>query len=303
MIDWLRGVIPAVITPFDGQGNIDEQKLKAEIEYQLSCGVSAVCAGGTTGEGAGMSPDDVSRVIRCATEQIKGHVPVIAGMIPDTTNEAIKLALAAKNAGAAALQVTPPHYVLRPGTPELVSYYLQIHQATGLDVILYNVIPWAQVTPDQVEELIAAGGICAVKQSGSNMHYLADLVYRFGDRIPILCAVDDLLYPAFVLGAQGTLSAIASVLPKQCVELYEAVGRGDHQKALRLHNQLLVVWRALEDMDGFIGRVKYAIEVQGRPAGLPRHPVRPAREDEQIIVRNAFQEAGIPLPAYAKRAS
>jgi 4-hydroxy-tetrahydrodipicolinate synthase len=82
-----------------------------------------------------------------------------------------------------------------------------------------------------------------------------------------------------------------------------SIGQGDHQKALRLHDQLLVVWRALEDMDGFIGRVKFAIEVQGRPAGLPRQPVRPAREDEQTIVRNAVQEAGIPLPEFAKRAS
>jgi 4-hydroxy-tetrahydrodipicolinate synthase len=98
------------------------------------------------------------------------------------------------------------------------------------------------------------------------MHQLADMVYRFGKRVSILSAVDDLLFPAFVLGAQGTLSAIASVLPKQCVDLYEAVNRGDHQKALQLHSQLLVIWRALEDMDGFIGQVKYAIELQGRLA-------------------------------------
>ena len=299
MTEWLRGVIPAVITPFDAEGNIDEEKLKAEVEFQLGCGVSAVCAGGTTGEGAGMSPDDVSRLTGCVTAQVKGRVPVIAGIIPDTTAEAIRVGLAAKRAGAAALQVTPPHYLLRPATPELVEYYLRIHRETGLEVIVYNVIPWAQITADQVDELIASGAVCAVKQSGSNMHNLADLVYRFGRHIPILSAVDDLLYPSFVLGAQGTLSAIASVLPRQCVELYEAVGRGDHPKALRLHNQLLVVWRAVEDMNGFIGRIKYAIEIQGRPAGLPRHPSRPAREDEQATVRKAFEEAGIPVAASA----
>lgn len=298
MIEWLRGVIPAVITPFDAQGRIDEEKLKAEIEFHLSSGVSAVCAGGTTGEGAGMSPDDVSQLNRCFSEQVGGSVPVIAGIIPNTTEEAIRLALAAKSAGAAALQVTPPHYLFRHATAELVSYYCQIQRATGLEIILYNVLPWGQLTPDQVEELIEAGGICAIKQSGSNMHQLADMIYRFGKHVPVLSAVDDLLYPALVLGTQGTLSAIASVLPKQCVDLYEAVNRGDHRKALQLHNQLLVIWRALEDMNGFIGRVKYAIEVQGRPAGMPRHPARPARDDEQASVRSAFQEAGIPLPAY-----
>ena len=146
-----------------------------------------------------------------------------------------------------------------------------------------------------VEQLIEADAIIGVKQSGSNMHQLADMVYRFGKLIPILSAVDDLLYPSFVLGARGTLSAIASVLPLQCVQLYDAVEKGDHGRALELHNQLLVVWRALEDMTGFFGRVKCAIELQGRAAGLPRRPHRAAREDEKAILRRALQEAGIPL--------
>ncbi len=301
MISWLRGVIPAVITPFDHEGRIDEKALRAEIEFHLSCGVNALCAGGSTGEGAGLSPEEVKRLNRIFVDQARGRVPVIAGVIPDNTDEAVALGSAAKEAGAAALQVTPPHYLFQPGVPELVSYYSQIRERTGLDVILYNVLPWGQVTPEGVERLLQAEAIVAVKQSGSNMHQLADMVYHFGKRIPILSAVDDLLYPSFVVGAQGTLSAIASILPRECVELFEAVQGGNHARALALHNQLLVVWRAVEDLTGFSGCVKYAIELQGRPAGLPRHPHRAAREDERVIIRRAFEEAGIPV-AVAQRA-
>ena len=296
MIPWLHGVIPAVITPFDGQGRIGEKKLRDEIEFHLSCGVTALCAGGSTGEGAGLSPDEVKQLNVIFSGQTKGRVPVIGGIIPDTTDEAVTLGLAAKEGGAAALQVTPPHYLFQPGIPELVSYYSEIRERTGLDIILYNVLPWGQVTPDGVERLLEADAIAAVKQSGSNLHQLADMVYRFGGQIPILSAVDDLLYPSFVLGAHGTLSAIASVLPKQSVELYEAVKAGNHDRALKLHNQMLVVWRALEDMSGFTGRVKAAIELQGRPAGLPRRPHRAAGGDELMLLRSAFEEAGIPLP-------
>ena len=295
MVPWLRAVIPAVITPFDSAGKIDERALRAEIEHHLSCGVSALCAGGTTGEGAGLNRDEVKQLNMIFVDQANGRVPVIAGIIPDTTDEAVELGSAAKEAGVAALQVTPPHYLFQPGTPEIVSYYCEIRDRTGLGVILYNVLPWGQVTPESVEKLIEADAIIGVKQSGSNMHQLADMVYRFGKLIPILSAVDDLLYPSFVLGARGTLSAIASVLPLQCVQLYEAVEKGDHGRALELHNQLLVVWRALEDMTGFFGRVKCAIELQGRMAGLPRRPHRAAREDERAILRRALQEAGIPL--------
>jgi 4-hydroxy-tetrahydrodipicolinate synthase len=295
MVSWLRGVIPAVITPFDSAGRIDEKALRTEIEYHLGCRVTAVCAGGSTGEGAGLSRDEVEQLNDIFVDQVRGRVPVIAGIIPDTTDEAVELGLAAKEAGVAALQVTLPHYLFQPVVPELVSYYSEIRDRTGLGIILYNVLPWGQVTPDGVRKLIEAKAIIAVKQSGSNMHQLADMVYYFGKQIPILSAVDDLLYPSFVVGAHGTLSAIASVLPAHCVELYEAVQQGKHTRALELHNQLLVVWRAMDDMSGFCGRVKCAIELQGRPAGLPRRPHRPAREDERTILRAALEEAGIPL--------
>ena len=295
MISWLRGVIPAVITPFDEAGRIDEPKLRAEIEFHIRAGVSALCAGGSTGEGAGMSPAEVKQLNHAFVGQAAERVPVIAGIIPDTTDEAVMLGSLAKEAGVAALQVTPPHYLFQPGIEEIVSYYDEIHRRTGLPVILYNVLPWGQVTPEGVERLLAADAICAVKQSGSNMHQVADMVYRFGKRIPVLSAVDDLLYPSFVLGAHGTLSAIASVLPRQCRELYEAVQEGRHGVALELHNRLLVVWRALEDMTGFPGRVKCAIELQGRAAGLTRRPLRNARPEEKAILQRAFEEAGIPL--------
>jgi 4-hydroxy-tetrahydrodipicolinate synthase len=301
MIPWLRGVIPAVITPFDSRGRIDEQALRAEIEFHVASGVTALCAGGTTGEGAGLSPDEVNELDRIFVDQARERVPVIGGIIADTTDEAVALGLAAKEARVAMLQVTPPHYLFAPDIPGLVSYYSQIRERTGLDIVLYNVLPWGQVKPDGVEALIKAGAIVAVKQSGYDMHQLADMVYRFGKQVPVLSAIDDLLYPSFVLGAQGTLSAICSVLPKQSVELYEAVQRGDHSRALELHNQLLVIWRAVEeDPSGYFGRMKYAIEIQGRPAGLPRHPHRPAREDERAILQRAFEEAGLHVVAAAR---
>jgi 4-hydroxy-tetrahydrodipicolinate synthase len=295
MISWLRGVIPAVITPFDEAGRIDESKLRAEIDFHIRAGVNALCAGGSTGEGAGMSPGEVKQLNHIFIDQARGRVPVIAGIIPDTTEEAVTLGNLAKGAGAAALQVTPPHYLFQPGVEEIVWYYDEIHRKIGLPVILYNVLPWGQVMPGAVERLLAADAICAVKQSGSNMHQVADMVYRFGKRIPVLSAVDDLLYPSFVLGAHGTLSAIASVLPRQCRELFDAVQDGRHSVALEIHNKLLVIWRALEDMTGFPGRVKCAIELQGRAAGLTRRPLRNARPDEKEIIERAFEEAGISL--------
>ena len=293
----LRGVIPAVITPFTAHGSIDKKTLQEEIEFHLSCGVSGLCAGGSTGEGAGLNVEEIYELNRIFVEQARRRVPVISGIIPDTTDEAVELGLAAKKAGADILQVTPPHYLFQPGINELVAYYSEIRRRTGMEIVLYNVLTWGQVTVEGVEKLLAAKAIVAVKQSGMNLHQVADMIHHFGKAIPILSAVDDLLYPSFVLGAHGTLSAIASVLPQQCVDLYEAVQADEHDKALLLHNQLLVVWRALGELTGFHGRIKCAIELQGRPAGLPRHPQRVAIPAERDTLLRAFGKAGLRVAA------
>ncbi|MCL5004944.1 MAG: dihydrodipicolinate synthase family protein [Acidobacteria bacterium] len=295
MMEWLKGIIPPLVTPFDQRGKIDKTALAAEAEFQISCGATAFCVSGSTGEGAGLKPQEIADLCATGVETARGRVPVIGGVIPDTTDEAIELSLAAKQAGVKALQITPPHYLFRPGSNELVSYYSRIKEATGLPIILYNVIPWAQVSAEAIGQLFNAGAIDGVKQSGSNMHLIADLLYRFGKTLPILSAVDDLLYPSFVLGARGAVAAIVTVLPKESVALYNAVQKGDQATALEMHGKLLLVWRALEGETGFPGRVKYAIALQGRPAGLPRHPQRAANEEDKAVVRKAFEEANIPV--------
>jgi 4-hydroxy-tetrahydrodipicolinate synthase len=292
---WLKGIIPPLVTPFDEQGKIDPSALKAEVEFQISSGATAVCVGGSTGEGAGFTPDEAFQLCSLCVEYVQGRVPVIGGAVPDTTDEAVELGMASKKAGVKALQVTPPHYLFRPDTAGLVSYYSQIRQSTGLPVILYNVIPWAQVSAEAMGKLIEAGAIDGVKQSGSNLHLLADILYEFGDRVPILTAVDDLLYPSFILGSPGAVAAIVTVLPREAVALYNAVKVKDLERALEYQNKLRVVWRALEGETGFPGRVKYAISLQGRKAGLPRQPHSAANDEDRARIRRAFKEAAIPI--------
>ncbi|HUZ47239.1 MAG TPA: dihydrodipicolinate synthase family protein [Terriglobia bacterium] len=297
MTSWLKGIIPPLVTPFDEQGKIDEAAIAAEVEFQISCGATAVCVGGSTGEGAGLKAEELFDLCSMCIKHVQGRIPVIGGAIPDNTDEAIELSLAAKKAGVKALQVTPPHYVFLAGPEELVPYYTRIKEATDLPSILYNVIPWAQVSAESIGLLIEAGAIDAVKQSGGNLHLVADLLYHYGEKTPILTAVDDLIYPSFVLGSPGAVAAIVTVLPKESVALYEAVQKGDRATALEMHGKLLLVWRALEGETGFPGRVKFAISLQGRSAGLPRHPQRVANAEDQAVVRKAFEEAKIPIAA------
>lgn len=289
-----HGIIPPMVTPFGADETIIERALQEDAEYLISVGAGGLTVTGSTGEGAGLTPEETFRAQRAVTVQVRGRVPVIGGAVPDTTVEAIRLAQAAREAGVDALQITPPHYLFPPGPDEVVDYYGAITGATGLPVIVYNVVPWATIDVPTLLRLIALPQIAGVKQSGGDIHKLSDLLHAARGRTSILTAVDDLLYPSFVLGADGAIAAILTAVPTLCVALFDAVRGGDHETALALHGRLLTVWRALEGSN-LPARVKAALALQGRPAGKSRRPmIQPTAADVERV-EQALRAAGVAL--------
>jgi 4-hydroxy-tetrahydrodipicolinate synthase len=228
--------------------------------------------------------------------QARGRVPVIGGAVPDSTVEAVRLAQAAREAGVDALQITPPHYLFPPAADDVVEYYRAISDASGLPVIIYNVVPWATIDVPTLLRLVALPGMAGVKQSGGDIHKLSELLHAARGTTSILTAMDDLLYPSFVLGADGAIAAILTAAPVLCVALFDAVRCGDHETALALHNRLLSLWQALEGPN-LPARVKAAMTLQGRPGGNARRPMtQPAPADVERI-EQALRAAGVPVGA------
>jgi len=287
-----QGIIPPMVTPFDDSEDIDTQALQGEAEYLIGVGCTALTVGGSTGEGAGFSPEDVRTAVRAVVSQSRGRVPVIAGVIPDTTREAISLGKVAREAGADALQITPPHYLFPPGPDETVDYYRATGRAVGLPIIVYNVVPWATINVPTLIRVLDLPEVCGVKQSGGDIHKLSELLHVARGKASILTAVDDLLYPSFVLGADGAVAAILTAVPTLCVALFDAVQRQDHVTALQVHNRLARLWMALSGPN-LPARVKIALKIQGRHGGRSRRPMTvPSGEDARGI-REALEQANL----------
>jgi 4-hydroxy-tetrahydrodipicolinate synthase len=205
-------------------------------------------------------------------------VPVIAGIITDSTQSTIERAKALADLGVAALQVTPVHYVFRPDDEAMVRHFGAIADGTGMPVIIYNVVPWSYLLPPLLVRILReVDGVIGVKQSASDMKALADLLLLseeagIRDRVRILSAVDALLYPSFCLGSDGAVAAILSAAPEACVALWEAVRRGDHGASIPLHKNLLRLWNAI-DAPNLPANVRVAMRTQGRQGGVPRPPM------------------------------
>ncbi len=269
----LTGIIPPLVTPFTESGEIDERAFRAQTRFMVQKGVHGICVGGSTGEGHTLSLDELRRLVAAASEEVAGKIPVLAGVIVNSTRDAIAKAEAVREFGVAALQVTPVHYVFKPDDDATFDHFKTITRAVDIPVVIYNVIPWNYLRPDLLVRIMSElPGVIGVKQSQGDLKLLADLLIAAPKGKVILTAVDALLYPSFALGAHGTIAANPAAVPGVCVALWNAVQKGDHQKALEIHKSLLRFWNTIS-AETLPACVKHALGLQGCPGGLPRQPM------------------------------
>lgn len=290
----LQGVISTVVTPFDNDDHIAEEMLQNEVGYLLGADVHGICACGSTGEGHTLSLEESKRICEIVVDEVSGRVPVVGGIIQNSTARVIEYGRALKAAGVDALQVTPVHYLFSPSPEGTVDYYRTIGEELDMPIVVYNVVPWAMIPVDVVERLADLPHVVAIKQSGGDIHLLADLLVRLKDKLSILAAIDDLHFPAFAMGAHGTLAAIPTVTPHLTVQLWEAVRTEDYEAARRIHEKILPVWRTIDGPNS-PSRLKEALNMQGRPVGKARHPMQQVSVAERSAIRNALEGAGLAL--------
>jgi 4-hydroxy-tetrahydrodipicolinate synthase len=293
----IHGIVPPMTTPFRPDDTLDEDALRAEAGYLIETGrVHGLAVGGSTGEGHAMTTAEVRRATAVVVEAARGRVPVIAGIITDSTASAIERGKAVRDLGVAALQVTPVHYLFRPDDDAMVRHFEALARGTALPIVIYNVVPWTYLSPALLARILeTVDGVIGVKQSAGDLKLLADLLLLVGSRARIMTAVDALLYPSFTLGAHGAIAAILTAAPRLCVQLWDAVQAGDHKQALALHEKLLPLWNAILD-DNLPANVKCCMEVQGRPAGQPRPPMPATSPARAAAIRGALLNAGLAIP-------
>ena len=286
----IRGIVPPMTTPFSAAGAIEEAAFRAEARFLLESGVHGLAVAGSTGEGHALSTEEVCRLTAIAVEEADGRVPVIAGVIVDSTGQAIERGRAAAEAGAAALQVTPVHYLFRPDDAHMKEHFREMAEAVASPIVIYNVVPWTYLSPELLVEIMTdIPGVVGVKQSAGDLKLFADLMATAPEGARIMSAVDALMYPSFALGAHGAVAAILTAAPRACTNLWDAVAEGDHANALDLHLRLLALWNAMID-DNLPAAVKAALDCQGLAGGLPRRPMPPASDSQRSAIAAALKE-------------
>jgi 4-hydroxy-tetrahydrodipicolinate synthase len=297
MYEHIYGIVPPMTTPFRPDGTIDEDPLRAETRYMIEVAkVHGLAVCGSTGEGHTVTTEETRRITEIVVKEAKGRIPIITGIIVDGTAQGIERGKAVKDLGVAALQITPPHYIFRPDDDCMLKHFEALAKGTGMPIIIYNVVPWAYLSPQLLTRIITTvEGVIGVKQSAGDLKLVADLLLLVGDRGRILSAVDALLYPSIVLGAHGSIGAILTAVPTLCVQLWDAVQAGDHKTARGLHEKILPIWNSIgyDNVFNLPANTKTCQELMGRKAGVPRAPMPASSPAQKAAIRAALQNAGL----------
>ncbi len=240
-----RGIIPAISCPFTPDHKIDEPSLRKLASWLASHdGVVAVMTNGHTGEVFSLTALERAEVTRIVAHELKGRMPVISSIVCEGLAEAAEHARAAKEAGAVALDVMPPHHWLRFGfTPgHALQYFDAIHKAVpDLDLVCHVYPAWtrASYSSQLLADLARLPYLQAFKVGQRDMNkYARDIkAIREADASKsILTCHDEYLLASMVQGVDGALVGFATFIPQLIIDLWNAVKAGDLKKAMAIQD-------------------------------------------------------------------
>jgi 4-hydroxy-tetrahydrodipicolinate synthase len=271
----LKGVLPAIITPFqeNSRRDLDIGGLRANIEYLLSEGVHGIVPCGSTGESATLTFEEHEIVIGETIDTVDGRVPVLAGTGSNNTAEAIRFTMAAKDLGADGVLVISPYYN-KPNRSGLVKHYESLANL-DIPVVMYNVPgrTGQNLPVDLVCELARHPNIIGIKEASGNITQVSEIIEGTRDEDFLLLSGDDAMtLPLLALGGHGVISVAANIEPARMVRLYELFTGGKLEEARDIHYALSPLMRAMF-IDTNPIPVKRAVGLRGMAAGPVRLPL------------------------------
>lgn len=281
-------VLTAMVTPFDAHGEIDFPATENLINYLLANGTGGLIVSGTTGESPTLSEQEKVDLFKFAVEVVNGRAPVIAGTGSNNTRGSIELTKLAEEAGVDGIMLVAPYYN-NPSQEGLYQHFKTIAEATTLPVILYNV-PGRSVVNidvDTVIRLSKVDNIVSIKEANGNLDAMAEIITRTPEDFSLYSGDDSLTLPALLIGGVGVISVSAHILGNDMQEMIAHFNSGNHQKAAKIHGELLPKIKALFAAPS-PSPVKAALNLKGIPVGGVRLPMIPLNEEELNTLRRAL---------------
>lgn len=291
-----KGSAVALVTPFDESGNINFEKIKELVEFQIANGTDAIVACGTTGEASTMNDDEHLSAIKAIVDAVDKRIPVIAGTGGNDTAHSIYMSQEAEKLGADALLIITPYYN-KANKSGLRKHFVSIANSVKLPIILYNVPSRTKVNipPALVADLANnVDNIVALKEACGDLAQVAEVCRLVPEGFAVYSGNDDSILPLLSVGGSGVISVLANICPRETHDLVAKFFEGDIEGSRKLQLGMKPLIDAL-----FIEvnpvPVKTAVNLMGFNVGDLRLPLAEMEEQNLEVLKRELVNWGLKI--------
>ncbi len=285
------GLSVAIVTPFR-DGEVDMERLREQVEFQVAAGTTCLCPTGTTGESPTLSHEEHEAVISKVVEVADGRIKVMPGTGSNSTAEALRLSRWAEKENADALLMVAPYYN-KPTQTGFYEHYKAVAEQVGLPICIYN-IPGrtgANIQPETINRLGELENITMVKEATGSIDQASEIIA--GSDLTVLSGDDSLTLPLLSIGGEGVISVVGNVIPEDMIQMTNSYLDGEVDEAQDWHRKLFPLCR---DMLGLATNpipIKAAMQMLGKDSGDLRLPMTRLDEAQLLSLRCTLVDYGL----------
>ena len=285
----MTGIIPALLTPFDGAGRVNTGALEKLIDWNIGKGVNGFYVGGSTAEAFLLSEEERNTVYETAAKAAAGRVPLIAHVGCISTDQAIRFAKTAERLGYSAISAIAPFYY-KFSFEQIKRYYFDIAGAVNLPMIIYNFPNFSGVnlTVEQVSEFFADDRFIGIKHTSNDFFSLEQFKTRFPEKL-VFNGFDEMLLAGLSMGADGGIVSTYNFMAEKYLALYRHCREGRLEEAQVLQHECNRIIKALCRVGVMEGEKEVLCQL-GFDFGGARRPFSALTDDQKAFLKTEITD-------------
>ena len=236
----LKGSIVAPVTPFKENGDVNYEELGRLLDYHCENNTDGIVILGTTGEASCLTFEEEAEIVKFSVKRVNKRVPLIVGSGSNETAKAVTYSKKYSELGADYVLVITPYYN-KTNESGLIKHFEAVADASLCPVIMYNVPgrTGMSMSLHAIEVLSKHPNIYGIKEASGNMSYSIKVAKYISKDFHMFSGNDDIIVPMMSIGAEGVISVLANVAPKQTHNICELCFKEEYKKANDIQLKLL----------------------------------------------------------------
>ncbi|MGG7185770.1 dihydrodipicolinate synthase family protein, partial [Clostridium butyricum] len=281
--------IPAVLTVFDKEENIDEVGMRQLVSFLIDKGVNGLYLTGSTGEGFTMTSEERKKVVEIVIDETAGRVPVVVHVGAIGTKISIDLAKHAESVGADGISSVPPFY-WKFNENQIIKYYEDIANSCSIPMIVYNVPLVGLLGMNAIKRLAKIENVKGIKYTALSQYEITQIKDEVGEEFLVYSGADEMAMSGLIAGADGIVGSFYNIMPELFINIYDAVKNKDLDEAQRLQKQAVELIMYALQLPSFYAGMKVILKWMGINAGYCRRPFENLTEEDEVKFKEGFKK-------------